>query len=439
MTTARRHPGRIAFRAAVGLALLVAGVIGLVSGTTGSARAQGSAGGAIAAADGTDVSVVAVQGPLSDRPVDLALPSAQAGVDAQGTSAGYAAVPYPGDIVLNGPGLVKGATGAPVPPYPLYLESSYPTTPDASASEGPASMHSTSKETSTNATAASGIGSGNGSAGRSTATSTADAHNPQAVKAVADSITESVTIEGVLRIGTVHSHAQAERSTTGGTKKQADLSVDGLAIAGQAVSFTSRGLEVAGRPIAQVPQDPLAQILAQQGISVQYVAASQTDDGITAPILEVSFPFPVPGLPSPAVATYRFGLATATAGTVNLAGLGAGSSSDVGAASSTGPDSGAGAGGLTPSGPAGVGLPATDTAGGPLAAVAAPRPGTTGSASAGTRPLQQARVRNLGAASGLLPTNLGVGFYLALILSGLMTLGGASIFRFLGVRVAWRS
>jgi hypothetical protein len=438
MTAARRHPGRIAFRAAVGLGLLTAGVLGLVSGTTTAARAQGSTGGAIAAADGTDLSVVAVQGPLSDRPVDLALPSAQAGLDSQGTSAGYAAVPYPGDIVLNGPGLLRSEAGVPAPPYPLYVESSYPTAPDASASEGPASMHSASQESSTNATAATGLGNSSGSAGRSTATSSVDDHDPQALKAVADSITESVTIDGVLRIGAVHSHAEAVRSPSGDTKKQADLEVDGLAIAGQAVSFTPRGLEVAGRPIAQVPQNPLAQILAQQGISAQYVAASQTDDGITAPLLEVSFPVPVPGLPQPAVATYRFGLATATAGAVNLVGLGGGSDSGVDSASTAGP-AGAGAGDVTPTGTAGPGLPATDAAGTPLSAVAAPPSGTTSPGGAGTRPLQAAGVRNLGAASGLLPTNLGVGFYLALILSGLMTLGGASIFRFLGVRVAWRS
>ena len=63
-----------------------------------------------------------------DTFIDGGGPVAQSILDGLGNSQSFASLPYPSDNAISGPGLVAGLTGLPSPPpYPFYVNSSYPT------------------------------------------------------------------------------------------------------------------------------------------------------------------------------------------------------------------------------------------------------------------------------------------------------------------------
>ena len=58
-----------------------------------------------------------------ERFVDGGGPTAQAQLDSLGTAQAFSSFPYPGDLAVNGPGLIAIFTGFPFPmTYPLYIE-----------------------------------------------------------------------------------------------------------------------------------------------------------------------------------------------------------------------------------------------------------------------------------------------------------------------------
>src|SRR5262245_28244533 len=111
--------------------------VAVLGGATGVARgdappAQASSYEGVASAEGFRFSFGAPGFVAVDTVVDGGGPVSQSVIDGLGNSRGFAALPYPGDLAITGPGLVAGLTGLPSPPpYPFYVSSSHPTAPEA--------------------------------------------------------------------------------------------------------------------------------------------------------------------------------------------------------------------------------------------------------------------------------------------------------------------
>ncbi|HEV7863122.1 MAG TPA: hypothetical protein VGR20_10495, partial [Acidimicrobiia bacterium] len=183
---------------------------------------------AIAGADAGRITWSAPGVGAVDTILDGGAPSAQALVNSLGTSAAYAAAPYPGETAMSTPGTVATLLNLPSPPaYPLIAATSYPATTEAKVEQPGFLLASRSDPASSTATA---------DTGRSDAT-TAVAHNRSAVKVTAtsealtaesESVTRGLLIGGALRIGNVRSAAQATRSAGGGLRRQSSLTIDGV-------------------------------------------------------------------------------------------------------------------------------------------------------------------------------------------------------------------
>src|SRR5438067_9745680 len=98
-----------------------------------------------------------------DTFIDGGGPVSQSVIDGLGNSRAFASLPYPGDLAISGPGLLAGLTGLPSPPpYPFYVASSHPTTPEAKLAQPGYSLLAKSTEASSEGSTMTGGGSGSG-------------------------------------------------------------------------------------------------------------------------------------------------------------------------------------------------------------------------------------------------------------------------------------
>ena len=96
-----------------------------------------------------------------DTFIDGGGPVASSVLDGLGNSQSFASLPYPSDNAISGPGLVAGLTGLPSPPpYPFYVNSSYPTQEKADYAGPGINLAALSAEAATEGTATSGGGEG---------------------------------------------------------------------------------------------------------------------------------------------------------------------------------------------------------------------------------------------------------------------------------------
>src|SRR6185295_1713156 len=126
----------------------------------------------IASADGGRVVVSAPGAGPVDPISDGGAPSAQAVLNSLGTSAGYAAAPYPGESGVSGPGTVANLAGLPSPPpYPFIAQTSHPVAPDAAVAAPGYQLTSASRATTSESAAETGAAGEQGGAlhGRSRA------------------------------------------------------------------------------------------------------------------------------------------------------------------------------------------------------------------------------------------------------------------------------
>src|SRR5438067_996106 len=106
--------------------------------------------------------------------------------------------------------------------------------------------------------------------------------------AESESITEGLSIGGVLRIGAVRSTASATRTAGREVQRRSSLVVDGLAVGDTPVGFADGGLVLPGRATPLPGDEPLAAVLQQAGLSVQRVDAVETSEGVIAAGLRVT-------------------------------------------------------------------------------------------------------------------------------------------------------
>lgn len=280
LTVGRRTSRR--GRAIASLAPLV--VLTGMSVSAAAAELEEEACPVVAAAQGVQLVVSKSEDLLLSAPTGASLPVAQACVDFMvKTSSGFASNPYPGQTVLSVPGLLAGATGAPIPGYPAYASTQYPAREEDKAEQQGYSLHSRSSETSSTAQARMAAGPA-GSAAASAA-STVNPRNGSA-KATAASETQPLTINDVLQLGHVHSDATAAMGSDGKLVRSSHLTIGHTKVAGQVVEITPEGVKAAGT-VTPLPGDEPTDALSAAGIEVHYLKPEQTPRGVVSAGVEI--------------------------------------------------------------------------------------------------------------------------------------------------------
>lgn len=305
-------------RAVLAAAVVTAGIVGFLFPVP-FARAQATGAPAVAfsslaSAQAFRVTYTVPNYVIVSEIADVGAPVAQAILESSGLSRAFASAPYAGDTVVSAPGLVAGATGAPVSPpdFPGYAAADHPGVPEKEVSDPSKTymMRATAKERASEGTArivAPGIGAG--STSHSIVTRAPDG----TVTALSETITEGLSFEdGLLRIASVRSKS-VTTLTPGSVKPvtKSELDIDGASVAGQRVGITTGGIVLGSQtipvPVAEVTK-ALNEALKSAGLSVRLVEGAPIAGGRTADALEVrsEHTVPVPGEPK-GYLTYRFG------------------------------------------------------------------------------------------------------------------------------------
>jgi hypothetical protein len=294
------------------------------------------AGGAGAEEPGDDSGLVTVAGDASasgvrfsyevpaeflaaTTPVDGGGPVAQASVGS-GLARSAASLPFPGELVIAGPGLFYLVTGMTIPgAYPFYVAAEHPTAPESELGDPSGQYQLSAKATGRSASSLAQAVFGppeQGSGGSRTATAIESAADGSAV-ATAESVTHSLSFgDGVLRIAAVRS-TSVSRLAPDGTKAETDRSlvVEGATVGGQPVTIDARGVH-AGSAAAPVPfgssADQVSSALAQSGVAARILSEDDGTGGSTE-VLEVRSRHPLPFAGDPeGVFTWRIGKAATT-------------------------------------------------------------------------------------------------------------------------------
>lgn len=420
-TRSRRQVPAVRLLRLSGAAAIVACLLG-APGTAAAAEGAEDTCPVVASAQG-----VQLMGRQSDQLVlqgatGASLPHAQACVNfAISDSSGFAGGPYPGDLVLTAPALVRGATGLPVPDYPAHAASRSPGTEDSEIEQPGFSLSSHSSETSTEARAHTGVGRDGAEAGSALVTASAEVDpDARSATATAASDTQPVTVNEVLELGRVRSTATAEIDADGKVGRTSTLLVGRTAVAGQVVQITPEGVEAAGQTAPLPAADPVEQLEAA-GIEVRYLTEEKTERGVLSAGIEVTVRRTDPDTGAVTTVAYTFGRAFAAVAPVEARG-GTPAAPDAPAIPPLAEGGPAVADGQVPpeSAPvAGGAAPAPAEA--PEAAEAAPAPAVA-------QPIR--RVGN--------PVDMGLaGLYLVVVFGALAMVASGTLLRLLGVRTRW--
>lgn len=286
-----------------------------------------------------------------DYYVDGGSPVAQAVVNGLGTSTAFAAAPFPGETFIAGPGLVAGVTGLPNPGnYPFYVTTSYPSQPDSKAANPGYDLKAHSEDSSSTATASHGGASGDNAVLNGVATSSASRDESGAVKADSRSDTKAVSIGDVLKVGNATATASVVRAPGADPVRTAGFAATGVSIAGQAVGLSERGFTLAGTNTPLPDSSPLRKALSERGITVTYLARSDTREGVISPGLMITQTSQAPDGGPAMVFQVVLGQAVAYVTNSAVAGIPAPSAS-AGTTTDSGPGPGSAAVAEAPAGP----------------------------------------------------------------------------------------
>ncbi|MCW2607856.1 MAG: hypothetical protein JWO60_2549 [Frankiales bacterium] len=422
-------------RRAVGLAVALGA---LVVGLAPTATAAGPASFyAVASADGVRYGTAARGFLVVEEFVDVGAPAAQS-VASSTDSTAYAALPFPGSTVFAGLDLGAGAGDQ----YPAAAISDS-ARPDVDKSSGPVVLTAKSGPDKAEAVARSTVSGSPTSIGRVEARATSLHDKKGTATAKAETHLESFSL-GVLRLGAVDSVAQVVATDAGKRTRTSSLEVGGVTVVGQAVGLTEKGLVVAGTTTPLPPDAGLGRALRDQDITVEYVKAEQTPDGVISAGVRVTQLRDVPTLPEPVEVSYLFGRATvgASGGASEATLDGVDPPADAAPAADPGTEDSSAA-------PADDAAPAADVPAGDSGSAETPidagapsdvgTPQDTGAAAAPPETADAAPpgdVVQAGAAREALTLDPAL-FYLVLVLGGVLLLGGASSVRLFGVKVMW--
>ena len=238
------------------------------------------------------VDFTAVPAIAFDQLVDAGVSAAQAQIDSLGTTRAFASSPYPSDTVVLLPGLVAGITGgqtsALIPPYPL-IAATNETTPVDHRELGTLVLDAQS-------TAGNSRGTVTDGATRAVARTTAD---DARVIAHAETTISSLQLTPVLSLDGVRTTADATRAADGDIDLSSSFEVAAISVLGQRIALTPSTLSLLGSdvPLGLDLSSVLGQLLialADQGTTLEFIPAVQTDDGITAAGLRINTIFAAP-------------------------------------------------------------------------------------------------------------------------------------------------
>jgi hypothetical protein len=361
--------------------------------------------------------------------LDGAGPIAQAILNTSGDATGFGSLPYPGDAVVNAPGLLSVGTGQSIPlSYPFFVQAATPVTPEASSSDpsGQYSLKATANDKQATGEAAIGTGA-SPSGGSSTSSVKTDPTGKLTV--TADASVRGLAFEGVLKIGAVSSHSvttYAPGDQKPVTKSGTD--VEGVTVGGQSVGVGPEGIKLLGQSAGNSSPviDALNGLLKQANLSVRTVSTRDINGGSTTTALEVTNveALPVPGAPT---GTMVYDIAAAS--TSIVAGAGGGPKALAPATPV------ASVGGTDVAAPDVGDTSVAPSTGSDLALGALPAAPPSAARGAGSLPL-----RTAGQASPLLARDLRStfrAFYVVVAVGAALLLTGSAVWRNKGVRAQW--
>lgn len=299
--TPRARRGR---GAAASLLLLVGGVLTVWPGTEVSAQTEApEARSLVAAASAQGIRVTYTVPDLFvvTEFIDGGGPVAQATVDSTGRAISFASLPYPGENAVTATGLASFATGVPVPNYPFYARADHPVQPTQEVKD-PSGTYALV------ATADQGQAAGSadflfGGPGAPVSGASSDASgvlDANGVKVEAVSVSQALSLgEGTLKIGSVTSRSVTTYAA-GQDKPETktELIIQGAKVGDQAVTIGPDGVHP-GDQTVPVPigsgADSLNEALAQAGITVKTIKATDIEGGAAGDALEITVKHPIPG------------------------------------------------------------------------------------------------------------------------------------------------
>ncbi|HEV7688501.1 MAG TPA: hypothetical protein VGQ80_18130, partial [Acidimicrobiia bacterium] len=302
-------------RSAIAVAGLLIGGAGLLLPAPASGEsADAGSYTAVARADGFAIRFVDPSLPaVPEGRIENTSSSAQALIDSFGASRAFASAPYI-ELAATLTETIAGFTNGQLslPSYPFVVFSDHPTAPDAKKETGPYSLHAASTA---------GASTAETRAGASTAdphlfsfTSTAVARRDEAtgaVDAVAQNQATGVAVADVLRVGTVGSKADVTQNPGHGPKKTSALDVTGLSVGGVALTVKDDGIHVGDATLPKVDMSAVNAALAERGATLAYLPTVETETGIVAAGLEVTYHTEAPGQ-APVTVAVVFGRASAS-------------------------------------------------------------------------------------------------------------------------------
>jgi hypothetical protein len=294
----------------IGLAALAAGLPLVAFATMAPADTSTSFSG-VASADGIRFTTSAPGFLVVEDYVDGGGPTAQAAVSDIEGNRGFASVPYPGELAIAGPGLFAVATGQQFPGhYPFYVASAHPTTP-TNAFEAPGlSMKTASDANSASSAARFGPNDeGDGGGARSTANVVRDA---------AGITSEATGVANAVKVGPVEilgftSTAKVHRGASGDPERASAMQFSAMKVADTAVGVRDGQFVVAGTTVPLDGFAPVQKALADAGVSVEMVQATETDDGVVSPGIEITRRQPAEQAGTTMVVRYALGRTLAAA------------------------------------------------------------------------------------------------------------------------------
>lgn len=284
--------------ARLGAALMVMGAAGLGFVPDATAEEDGSGGTytITARADTFAFEFVETGAPAAPGgEIFYATPStAQALLDSVGRSQGYAAAPSPGPFFAtlpsNGNGVLAGF-GFPFsfPDYPFYASSDHPITPTADKAFGPFRARAESTQYNAVGDARSGGLTNDDPALISSRAAARVTFDPDTLvrTAVADSRFDGFTT-GPLAIGQSLAHAKMTQTPGSPPTKESSFTVGSISIAGVQIAMTDKGFKLGDQAPPTADMAQLFGVLAQAGITVEYLPASQTETSIDSAGLRIT-------------------------------------------------------------------------------------------------------------------------------------------------------
>lgn len=275
------------------------GVLSLAVAGALVSSAQAADNGAFtlsARADSVGVQTIASEAPvvsIGGGEIALVTPSSsQSQLDSFGASRSFASAPYPGDLIVSLPPTIAGVSGgsAPVPDYPAYASSDYPTRNDQVIQFGPQQLLAHSEENASNAQAQIGIQSTPPEvAAAITKTSVVRDAATGSATALADALLSPLSYTDIIKLGQVHTTAKAVYDpATGKSVLTSTFDAGNVTIAGQTFGLTSNGLVVPG---SKTPIDDatIAELLKNAGSSLEVLPEQRTADSITSASLRLTY------------------------------------------------------------------------------------------------------------------------------------------------------